>query len=324
MSNANITAANAFITQANAAGADVLAGGVQVNATLRHEEHLMYDQELIMVARERLNGIADLRAMGLVMNLGGLGTMLSMYERSGDMTAAAINMDAVTPSEKDRVSFDQVGVPIPIISKDWSLNKRQLEASRKRGEALSTTQVGIASRIVYDTLEDSLFNGMADLQFDNRSVYGYCTHPQRNTVTLSGTGWANVAGRDIIGDTKNMIAAMYAANRFGPFTMYVAKDIWAEIQMDYNDEKGDKTFKERIEAFADISMVKAGDSLKDGNIVLVELKRDVVDLGLGQDIRNLEWQTDPMQSQFKVYMAAAPRVKADKNGSCGIVHATPA
>ena len=166
-------------------------------------------------------------------------------------------------------------------TKDWSLNRRQLEASRTRGEPLSTSQIAIATRIVADSLEDALFNGVTNLVVDGRQIYGYTNHPGRNTVSLSGSGWATVAGRDIIGDTKNMLQAAYDDNRFGPFTMYVAKDIWAEIQMDYSTEKGDATFMERILAFSDISSVKAGDSLPEGNVVLVQMTEDVVGFGCG-------------------------------------------
>lgn len=314
-----ITNASQFVNDASMVGVDVTSG-IITNATLRHEEHVRYDDKLVMVARQRLNGIADLQRAGLVVPLGGLGVMLSMYERAGDMTAAAVNMDGMTDSQKDRLTFDEVGVPIPIFHKDWSLNKRQLEASRTRGEPLSTTQVAISTRIVADSLEDCLFNGLPSLVVDGKTIYGYTTHPDRNTVTLSGSGWATATGRDIIGDTKNMLQAAYDDNKFGPFVMYVAKDIWAEIQMDYNDNKGDKTYKERIESFSDISEVKAGDSLPAGHVVLVQMTEDVVDLAVAQDIVNLEWQTNPMQSLFKVYGAMAPRVKADKNGSCGIVH----
>lgn len=314
-----IIEATEFVAQANAAGVDVV-NGLVVNATLRHEEHLRYDDRLLMIARQRLNGIADLQRMGLVVPLGGIGVMLSIYERAGDMTAAAVNMDGVTMSQKDRLTFDEVGVPIPIFHKDWSLNKRQLEASRTRGEPLSVSQVGIATRIVADSLEDCLFNGVPNFIVDGKQIYGYTNHPNRNTVTLAGSGWGTATGRDIIGDMKNMLDAAYADNKFGPFCLYVAKDIWADIQMDYSTEKGDKTFKERIEAFADISEVKAGDSLAAGNVVLVQLTEDVVDLAVAQDVVNLEWSNNPMQTLFKVYGAMAPRVKADKNGSCGIVH----
>ena len=305
-------------------GADITGAFNANNSTLRHEEWKRYDDRLQMVARERLGGIDDLRMAGLVVPLGGLGTTLSLYERVNDMTAAEMDMEAANPAQNDRVTFDEVGVPIPIIHKDWQLNIRQIEASRTRGEPLPTTHMTIATRQVRNSIENMLFNGAANIRVGNAPIYGYTTFPQRNTTTLSGTGWATATGRDVIGDTKAMLDSMYEDNRFGPFTMYVAKDLWAALQLDYSTEKSSKTFLNRIEDFRDISMVKPGDFLADGNIVLVQLQEDVVDLAVGQDIVNIQWMTNPMITQYKVFGACAPRIKADRNGSCGIVHASPA
>ena len=310
-----------FLNQAANAGSNpLIANGVTANdSTLRHEEHLRYDERLLMIARQRLNGIADLRAHGLVMNLGGLGTMLSMYERSGDMTAASINMDGMTDAQKDRVTYDEVGVPVPIFHKDWSINIRQLEASRTRGEPLSTTQIGIATRIVTDSMESALFNGIPNFVYDGKQVYGYTNFPHRNTVTLTAS-WATANGSQIVSDVKRMLQAAYNDDRFGPFTLYVAKDIWANIQEDYSTEKGDNTIMDRIEAFRDVTMVKPGDYLPAGNVVLVQMTDDVVDMVVGQDIVNIQWMTNPMQTIYKVYSCCAPRIKADRNNSCGVVH----
>lgn len=294
-----------------------------INATLRHEEHLRYDQALLEVARQRLNGIADLRMNGLVENLMGLGTMLSLYERMGDVTKAVVDMEGATMSQKDRLIFDEVGVPVPIIHKDWDLNRRQLEASRKRGEPLSTAGVRLATRIVADELETMLFRGVPNFQYDGREIYGYTNHPDRNTVALKEKGWAEEKA-DIIGDVVNLLKAAYADNRFGPFCLYVPKDYWAVIQTDYSDEKGDRTFYERILAFNDIMAVKAGDYLPAKQVVLVQMTRDSIDLAVGADIMNIEWNVHPMVSNFKVYCSMVPRIKVDKNGSCGIVHGTPA
>ena len=319
MTEAEITtSADEFKALADKVGADIFTNGLTTNSTLRHEEWERYDAKLLQIARQRLNGIADLQSNGLTFDVGGLGVMLSLYERVGDMTAAEINMDGMTDAQKDRVTFDQVGVPIPIFHKDWTLNKRQLLASRTRGEGLDVTQMAIATRLVMDSLEDCLFNGISNFTVDGKDIYGYRTHPNRNTEDL--TDWTNAAARKIVEDVKKMLDKAYADNMFGPFTIYVSKNIWAEIQLDYNDQKGDRTYKERIEAFADISMVKPGDSMPADQVVMVQLTDDVVDLAVGQDIVNVEWQTHPMQSQFKVYGAMAPRVKADKDGHSGIVH----
>ena len=293
------------------------------NATLRHEENIRYDNMLLQIARERLNGVADLRAAGLNITLNNIGVTLSKYERVGDMTAASIDMDGQTMGQNDRLTFDEIGVPIPIIHKEWELGMRQLEASRTRGEPLDTTQMAVATRIVMDTMENTLFNGTS-LTFDGNNIYGYTTHPKRNTYTLTAdwTSGTEANRKGIIDDVKAMLDMEYDDNRFGPFTIYVAKDIWANIQMDYNDQKGDNTVKQRIEAFVDITMVKPGDMLADGSVVMVQMTSDVVDMITSADIRNTQWDTNPFNTLFKVWTIWVPRIKADRNDSSGIVHGT--
>lgn len=293
---------------------------LRTNDTLRHEEWQMIDDELLMVARERLTAIADLQSMGLVKNLGGLGVMVSAYERSTDMTEAQVNMDGVTEAQKDRQEYDLVGVPVPIFSKNFSFNSRQIEASRMRGESLDVTAAAMAQRKVLDSLESMAFNGVSNLVVDGKQIYGYITHPNRETLTLAGTGWATVAGRDPIGDVEKMLQKAYDIDRYGPFLLYVCKEYWGPIQADYSTAKGDRTFKERIEAFADITEVKVAPALPNNSVVLVQMTKDTVDLAVGQDISNIEWESKPMLSEFKTFAAMAIRVKADANNTVGVVH----
>lgn len=300
--------------------ADILINNIRTNATLRHEEWQLIDDELQVIARQRLNAVSDIVSAGLVRSLGGLGVMISAFERSTDMTPAEINMDGATESQQDRPEYDLVGVPVPIFSKAFQFNRRQLEASRQRGETLDVTTTGIATRKVADQLEDMIFNGTPKLKVDGKTIYGYTTHPNRLTTTLSGTGWAVESGRDIIGDTRAMLDAAYAVDRFGPFIMYVAKNVWAAVQEDYSTLKGDRTFKERIEAFVDIQAVRPGDSLDTNEVVLVQMTRDNLDLAIGADIQSMETEVKGMISFFNVFAAMALRLKADSNNSLGVVH----
>ena len=288
------------------------------NATLRHEEWERYSDRLVQVARDRLNGVMDLRNLGLVEDLGGIGTTLSFYERSGDFTAASISVEGSVVSERDRLTFDEVGIPVPIIRKDWTIGMRQLEASRTRGMPLSTDTMAVAARIVMDALEDMLFNGNAAIDLSGNKIYGYTTLPARETVTFA-KAWTDAAAT-IIKDVENMLAKAYANNMFGPFYVYVAKNLWATIQQDYSTEKSEATYYERIRSFVDIMEVKPGDKLADNNVVLVQMTSDVVDLAVGTDMRNEEWGNEPMVLNYATYTIAAPRVKSDKDGRCGIVH----
>ena len=295
-------------------------GQLIVNATtLRHEEGVVWDNTLIEVGRARLNGIADLTKRGLVKNLGGLGTIISMWERSGDMTGAQIDMDGRTVSENDRVTFDETGVPIPIFHKAWELGERVVLASRQRGESLDTTQMRMASKVVIESMESALFNGVANLTVAGLSIFGYTNHPSRNTHTLVAD-WTVDAGGDIIADVKAMLNLLLNDYKWGPYVLYVAKDISINLESDYSAVKGEGTINDRILKFKDISEVKTADYLANGNVLLVQMDSETVDIAVAQDLKNLTWNIHPLQTQFMVMSAMAPRIKADRNGNCGIVH----
>ncbi len=297
---------------------------IRTNATLRHEEWKLFDDVVIKVARQRLNAVADLQEAGLTKQLGGLGVMVSSAERSTDLTDAEVSMDGMTRSQNDRPEFDLLNFPVPIEHKDFMVNLRQLEASRtdSRGnsgrESLDTTMISMATRKVSDSLESMVFNGFPTLQVEAGKVFGYRTHPSRQIQPI--TNWAVKSGRDVIGDTKKMLDKLYAINRFGPFNMYVAKNLWGSMQEDYNDVKSGLTFKQRIEAFEDITRLRPGDSLADSEVIIVQMDIENVDLGVGQDIVNIEDKSETFMTKFKVFAAMTIRLKPDANNSLGVVH----
>jgi hypothetical protein len=56
---------------------------------------------------------------------------------------------------------------------------------------------------------------------------------------------------------------------------------------------------------------------------LVQLTAEVVDLAIGQDITPLSWQEfGGLMNEFRVLMAAVPRIKFDANNACGVAVAT--
>lgn len=319
--------ANAFINSATGAGAPIINAAGQfvpnANQTLRHEEHLQYDTALLHVATQTMRATKDLMSRGLVKSLGGIGVILSMYERAGELTDASVSMDGRTRGERDRLTFDDVGVPIPVFHKEWELGARQLASSRAGGSSLDTTTVQIAGRIVMERIESHIFNGIPGLKVGGLSLYGYCTHPDRNTYELQAD-WAEDAGAGIVADVLAMLQKQYDDRYRGPFMLYVGSDYWGNLQNDYSAAKGDNTILQRIEALKDISGVDTADFLESDEVVLVQMTSDVVDLAVAQDLRNIQWSQQPMSTDFMTFAIMAVRVKSEKNGRSGICHGSPA
>ncbi len=286
---------------------------------LRKEEWLQYDQTLIEVARERLNGIADLRNAGLTYNLpNALGKTQLEWEKVSDMEGAQTSMAGVTEGQNDRIDFSMDSMPIPIVHKQFNLNIRALHASRTTGEPLDTTQAAYSARKVMEALESTLFLGTTVLG-SNKPLYGYTTFPQRNTGSVTAD-WSTATGAQILADVIRMINVAHGDHMYGPFTLYVPLAAYVNMANDFKAES-DKTIMQRLLEVPGISAIKSAEQLTGTNVVMVQMSRDVVDLVNGIQPTTIQWSSgDGMVQHFKIIAIMPPRFKSDYNGQCGIVH----
>lgn len=306
----------------------MIAEGMAVNATLRKDEWEQVDARVNDVMRERLTIADDLRGKGLTHPVG-IGTILRVTERLSDFDDAEISFDGDAAPQKDRPNFERQVIPVPVIAKDFSMNWRQLEASRSRGEPLDTTAAGLATRKVRDKLQDLITNGFGKgpganpaSGTDGQSIPGLTNAGNRLQVTLS-TNWDD-SGATIVDDVLRMLQTAYASNLFGKFFIYVPKNYWAQLQEDYSTQKGDRTYLQRILAFEDVEAVRPLDSLADDNVVMVQMTEDVIDLTEAQMVTTVQWEKNPFVTEFRVLTIAGPHIKSiETDGGAtinGIIH----
>jgi uncharacterized linocin/CFP29 family protein len=308
----------------------LLKSGFQVNSlrtldVLQKDEWIHFDNTVVEVARQRLNGTQDLLSRGLSLPLtNALGTTIVQWEKVSDMTPAQVSMSGVTADDNDRVTYDLDSLPIPIIHKGFNINIRALEASRRRGESLDTTQAALASRIVSDKIESILFLG-STVKVGGFSIYGYTTAPNRNTGSLSGN-WATVnngtvTGTMIVNDVLSMIQASYDQHMYGPFVLYVPLDYYVAMSEDFKAES-DRTILERVKAIPGITDIKPAEQLTggaSGKVVLAQLTRDVVDMVNGMSPTVVQWESHGgFVMHFKVFAIMVPRFKSDEQSQSGI------
>lgn len=299
-------------------------GSIVTNAPalLRIDEWKDIDRTVIEAATQRLVGIADLQSRGLTYNLGSIGVTMSLFEKAGDMTRADVSMNGSTEGEKDKPGFEQGSVPVPIFHKDWFLNVRPLEASRRFGGGLDVTGASIAGRVVAERSEEALFNGVPSINVGGATIYGYTTHPNRNTVDMNNS-WAGAATpAQIFADVQSMLAAARADGHFGPYVMYIPGDVETKLDSDYVNGAAvtNRTLRERLLALQGLSEIKVADKLASDNVVLVQLTRDVVDLAIAQDITTLQWNPMPLEFQYKTMAVWVPRIKTEFSNKSGVVH----
>jgi len=291
-------------------------------STLRKDEWKQYDTAVIEAARLRLNGIADLNSRGLSYNIpNGLGTTVLEYEDLGDITAAEMNMDGISPGQKDRPQYNINYLPLPIIHKDFSVNARVLAASRTTGRPLDTTMAALAGKVVAEKAETILFQGASAYSFGGGIIRGYQDFPSRNTVTLS-QNWdaSGKTGAEILTDVIGMKQASINDRHYGPWVIYVPTAYETVLDEDYGSNYP-KSTRARILEIDGISAIKVSDFLSANNVMMVEMNPETVRMVNGMQVTVVEWATEGnMIHHFKVMTIMVPQLRADQNLRSGIIH----
>lgn len=295
---------------------------LRTNDTLRNEEWKAFDLALVEGFRTRLRAVADLIAAGLTMPLANaMAKTVLEYDKIGDMDPATVSMDGMARSENDRIEFEAAGLPIPITHKDFFINIRKLMASRLGSEALDTTQIRVSARKVAEEIERMLIIG--GKQFQSLPIYGYTTHPNRNTLGFgTGGNWAAGAktGTQIVVDIQSMMSKAEEKGFYGPYWVYFSKNASVRMEDDYK-EMSERTIRERVTDMDGVAKFTSLDMMPANNVILLQPTPDVVQLVDGEQPQNVQWDVNGgFGVNFKVFAIQVPLVRTDADGNSGIVH----
>lgn len=296
---------------------------VNAPALLQYDEWKDIDRRVIETTTQRLVAVADLMSRGLVHPLGSIGNTVSIFERQSDIEGAQVDMSGITRGKEDTPNYDYVSVPVPIVHKDFRVNIRRLEASRKFGEGIDVTSADLAARHVAEKTEDMLFSGIP-IQVDGGTIYGYLNHPDRNFVDNTGNNWSEsgTTGAQIVAQVASGIALMRADGYHGPYMLYISASAQGKLDEDYSPGTSDnRTIRQRLMQLDGMAGIQVADRLASDNQVLVQLTSDVVDMAIAQETSTVQWNTQGgMVEHFKVMFVGVPRVKSDFDGHSGVCH----
>lgn len=308
-------------------------------ATLTREAWLRVDQAVADVSRSELVAWGDLAGTSPYTLTNPLATLSVVHQTMTDISPAAVSMDGMRKSERDRPHFDQASIPIPIIHKDLSFPLREVLASRNGQAPLDVAPVRMATRKVAEmaeafTLGTPVQGGIPGqptvaptITYAGGTVYGYTNFPQRITTTVTpGTtgGWVP---ETLINE---VIAAINLARlKFyrGPFMLYLGTNWFPYLQQDYKAAGATVTpgtsLADRLGRVQNLRGVRVLDNLPGWQFVLVMMTAEVAEGIVGINPTVIQWTSeDGMEIGFKVIAVLVPRLRADANGNTGIIHAT--
>ncbi len=299
-----------------------------VNSLLTEDEWAEIDRQVLTAARYPLRVVQDFRSRGLVSRLGGVGSLEARWYTSSEITAATVNMTGRGRAERDLPEMLQSGVPVPVIFKEFAIDWRTLEASRRLGDGLDMTGLVEATRVVAESYEGIVVNGNTAVTLNGRPIYGLRTHPNRATDTAANYGggdWGTIA--NIVPTVAGMVNAANAQHNYGPFQLYVSQVQYNQAALStYTDGSGQSPL-ERVLKLAMIAGVAAlpDDTLADGELQLLQMSAEYMELAEALPLQVREWTTaDGTESIFKVMIIGTPKIKARYGNETGIVHATGA
>lgn len=302
-------------------GNDVLVpDGVVANAFLNREEWERLDAAVISRARQRLGAWGDVVGAGLVSNTT-LAEWFSKWRVASERIAATAMMDFRTQLIEDRTDKKTYGVPVPIVSAAFSIGRRELITARAAGSDVESFEAEEAGAAVAEKLEDMLINGETGIVLEGTPIYGYRTLSARNTGTVVGD-FGTIS--NIYETFIAAVLAMAADRYYGPFGVYMSNTQYFEMLEYYSDGTG-QTALARVLSIPQISFVRVNDLTTDGDVLMVQLTREVVDIRQAMALENRRWVSpDASRIHFVVMAAAVPRLKTDYAGNAGILHYTGA
>ena len=303
-------------------GKPLTTSALRTADTLRKNEWQEYDEALVSAALIRLRAVADVIGAGLTRPItGGFGKTVYQYEKINNMLPANVSIDGMAKTENDRQEFTIAGIPLPIIHKDFFLNLRTLLASRERGEALDTTQVRMAGRVIAEKQESMLFSGGPT--FAGLPIYGLTNHPNINNVQFGSHGaWdlAACVGTDILADVLKAITKLESVRMFGPYFVWVPTAYSVKLEDDFKTYAS-QTIRQRLESISGIKSIRVADQCPAGKIVVCQATVETVAMVQGEPLQNIQWDIEGgFQINFKAFQIAVPLIRADAQGRCGVVH----
>jgi hypothetical protein len=251
-----------------------------------------------------------------------MGKTFYQYEKDTEMGDADISLDGISQTGSDQTDIAADGLPLYILHKDFHIGLRRLAASRNSGEPVDTTSIRKAGRRIAELAEYILFQGTSK-KWAQKGVYGYTTHPDRNTGAFDGTkNWADStkAGSSYLTDVLTMKAALEGDRAFGPYMIYV--DTLASTKLD-NDFKSyvSQSIRERILSVDGIAGITVADQMPANTVVMVQMTKDVVELIEGEPLQTVQWEVSGgFRINFKAFQIQVPLIRSDAQLRSGIYH----
>lgn len=230
----------------------------------------------------------------------------------------------VSNRTSNQTDYDYKWTPLPIYHSDFHIPLRQGFGYKQADSAR------LASKYVRLERERVLIEGDAGIKVNGYALEGLTNAAATLSLAGSLSDWADPSNSNVIYKEANgIIQAMFnnrAAQAPDSLLFVVANDIKTNLNLDYADQKGDRTIRERILAIEEVGGLISSQFLPDGAVLVLEMTSEAIVIPKAMDITLMPWmRVDQMSPQkFTVAASSTLQVREDRAGRGGVAYATKA
>lgn len=265
---------------------------MRAQAPLSDAEWQALDHAVVQVARRNLVARRFLSIHGPV----GAGVQTFASDRFAEGETGRVSLFGA--DEEDMIAIQSRRfVPLPLLYRDFRLEWRDLEASRRLNTPLDTTTAAIAAAAVAQVEDRVIFNGHDELQ-----QQGFLNADGRQMLPLGN--W-NASGGGF-GAVVNAVQALIGRSFRGPFTVAVPPQLFALLNRVF-----DNTGVLEIDQIRRLTGggVYVTPALPPNTAVVVAAGPENMDLLIAQDMVTAFLETTAMEHHFRVLESLSLRVK---------------
>jgi hypothetical protein len=295
-------------------------------AILTRDQWKLFDDAVLRSTRLTLNIWGDIVGAGLTYNIpNGMAYTMIQHQTMTDGGNATLSMDGLRKAERDRPTGDIGLIPLPIVHGDFHFSLREILVSRNGPVPmpLDTTMIEQTTRKCLEQVEMLTLGTSDSYSYGGGTVYGLTNFPQRITANITAPTTAGWGPETLVNETLDLVQQLYDTQFKGPFIAFYSPGWMKYLFADYSAMYGGKTLMSRLGDISPIRAWRQADYLSGMQIVIVQMTPDVIQAITGMRLRTLQWDSHGgLQTNFKIMGIMVPRVRANADDDCGILHAT--
>ena len=298
---------------------------------LREDDWEVIENAMVEEGYRNLRFVNDLVTFGTPINLTNpFGTVTLGYDARSQIDKVQRSLEGESEIEDQRSAVRRLRVPVPIFSTGFSLGRRELEATRRRGEGLDVLQFrDAAAAIAWDIEQVIMGIGTPDnwdgntlssfLNYDGTDADGNAT---RNDQTRT-TDWADAttdADKAKILEDLSIAEDTLLSERFpGPHVLYVHNEMNKVFNRDWKANSSINVLQ-RIQQHTSIAAIRVSEHMPKDTYLLADLSPRSVQFIDGVPTQTISW-TSPtgFRQYFYVFAIASVIVRQTYEGRTGYV-----